>query len=115
MDPVTKVVIASRRFAGTMTGYRELRAVRAEQLLAKLRPVGPVDAVRLQLAGQHLDDIRALDATMKPVPEQITALVTEFGTQLTTLYGLGPVIAARLLAEVEDIARFASKAKLRLL
>jgi transposase len=56
--------------------HRGLRASRAEQLLAKLRPVDPVDVVRCQL---------------------------------TELYGIGPIIAGRILAEVETIDRFPSK------
>ena len=81
--------------------HRGLRASRAEQLLAKLRPVDPVDLVRWQLAHQHLDDIRALDAKMKAVRAQIVALVDATGTRLTELYGIGPIIAGRILAEVE--------------
>jgi transposase len=89
--------------------HRGLRASRAEQLLAKLRPVDPVGVVRWQLAHQHLDDIRALDAKMKAVRAQIAALVDGTGTRLTELYGIGPVIAGRILAEVETIDRFPSK------
>jgi len=89
--------------------HRGLRASRAEQLLAKLRPVDPVDVVRCQLAHQHLDDIRALDAKMTAVRAQIAALVDGTGTRLTELYGIGPVIAGRILAEVETIDRFPSK------
>jgi hypothetical protein len=36
------------------------------------------------------------------------ALVTASGTGLTGLFGVGPVIAGRLLAEVGDVARFAT-------
>ena len=59
--------------------HRGLRASRAEQLLAKLRPVDPVDVVRCQLAHQHLDDIRALDAKMTAVRAQIAAWSTAPG------------------------------------
>ena len=89
--------------------HRGLRASRAEQLLAKLRPVDPVDVVRCQLAHQHLDDIRALDAKMTAVRAQIVALVDATGTRLTELYGIGPIIAGRILAEVERIDRFPSR------
>ena len=89
--------------------HRGLRASRAEQLLAKLRPVDPVDLVRWQLAEQHLDDIRALDTKMKAVRTQIVALVDATGTRLTELYGIGPIIAGRILAEVDTIDRFPSK------
>jgi transposase len=89
--------------------HRGLKARRAQQLLDKLRPIDPVERVRLQLAEQHLDDIRALDAKMKAVREQINELVETTGTHLTELYGVGPIIAGRILAEVETVDRFPSK------
>jgi transposase len=89
--------------------HRGLKASRAQQLLDKLRPDNPVAQVRLQLAGQHLDDIRALDAKMKSVRTQLSELVEATGSHLTDLYGIGPVIAGRILAEVETIDRFPSK------
>jgi transposase len=88
---------------------RGLKASRAQQLLAKLRPTDPVGAVRLQLAHEHLDDIRALDAKMKAVRAQIAALVEATGTRLTEHYGIGPLIAGRILAEVETVDRFPSR------
>jgi transposase len=50
-----------------------------------------------------------LDAKIKTVRTQISALVEDTGTRLTDLYGIGPVIAGRILAEVETIERFPSK------
>lgn len=89
--------------------HRGLKASRAQQLLDKLRPEDPVALVRLQLAHQHLEDIRALDAKMKTVRAQIEALLETTGSRLADLYGIGPIIAGRVLAEVETIDRFPSK------
>jgi transposase len=89
--------------------HRGLKASRAQQLLDKLRPDDPVALVRVQLAHQHLQDIRALDAKMKDVRGQIDALVESTGSRLAGLYGIGPIIAGRVLAEVERIDRFPSK------
>jgi transposase len=88
---------------------RELSANKAQALLARIRPAGEVAAVRLQIARDHLADIRAPGARIKYLGIQIAALVTASGTTLTTLYGIGPVIAGRILAEVGDVARFATK------
>jgi transposase len=87
---------------------RELTANKAQTLLARIRPDGDVAAVRLRIARDHLTDIRALDARLKDIAGQITALVAESGTTLTSLYGIGPLTAGRILAEVGDIARFAT-------
>lgn len=88
---------------------RELTANKAQALLARIRPADDVAAVRLQIARDHLADIRALDARLKDLAGQITALVAESGTTLTSLYGIGPLIAGRILAEVGDVARFATR------
>ena len=88
---------------------RELSANKAQALLARIRPAGDVSQVRVQIARDHLADIRALDARIKYLGAQIAALVTASGTGLTRLYGIGPVIAGRIVAEVGDVARFATK------
>ena len=90
---------------------RELTANKAQALLARIRPADDVAAVRLHIARDHLADIRALDARLKYIAGQIAALVTASGTTLTSLFGSGPVIAGRILAEAGDITRFASKDK----
>ena len=88
---------------------RELSANKAQAPLARIRPAGEVSQIRVQIARDHLADIRALDARLKFFGAQIAALVTASGTSLTTLYGIGPVIAGRILAEAGDVARFATK------
>ena len=88
---------------------RELSANKAQALLALIRPADDVGRVRVHIARDHLADIRALDARIKYIGGQIAALVTASGTGLTALFGIGPVIAGRILAEVGDVARFATK------
>ena len=88
---------------------RELTANKAQALLARIRPADDVAAVRVHIARDHLADIRALDARIKYLGAQIAALVTASGTGLTSLFGVGPVIAGRVLAEVGDVARFPNK------
>jgi transposase len=88
---------------------RELTANKAQALLARIRPADDVGRVRVHIARDHLADIRALDARIKYIGTQIAALVAASGTGLTGLFGVGPVIAGRLLAEVGDVARFATK------
>jgi len=77
---------------------RELSANEAQALLARSRPADDVAGVRLQIARDHLADIRALDGRIKHAGRQIATLVAESGMTLTTLYGIGPVIAARRAA-----------------
>jgi transposase len=88
---------------------RELTANKAQALLARIRPAGEVSKVRVHIVRDHLAGIRALDARIKYLGGQIADLVTASGTGLTGLFGVGPVIAGRILAEVGDVARFATK------
>jgi transposase len=88
---------------------RELTANKAQALLTRIRPADDVGRVRVHIARDHLADIRALDARIKYIGGQIAALVTASGTGLTGLFGIGPVIAGRILAEAGDVARFATK------
>jgi hypothetical protein len=90
---------------------RELTANKAQALLARIRPADEVAEVRVHIARDHLADVRALDARLKYLAGQIAALVAESGTTLTSLYGIGPLIAGRILAEAGDGARFATKDK----
>ena len=66
---------------------RELSANKAQALLALIRPGDDVGQVRVQIARDHLADIRALDARIKYIGTQIAALVTASGTSLTALFG----------------------------
>ncbi len=87
----------------------ELSAKKAASVLVRLRPEGEVAQVRFQLASEHLADIEAIDAKLKTSGAQITALVQATSTSLVDLYGVGPVIAGRILAEVDDVTRFPTK------
>jgi len=87
----------------------ELSAKKAAPVLVRLRPEGEVAQARFQLATEHLADIEAIDAKIKATTAQITTLVKTSGTSLVDLYGIGPVIAGRILAEVDDVRRFPTK------
>jgi transposase len=88
---------------------RSLSAAKAQGMLAQIQPGDEVSRIRVQIARDHLADIRALDARIKYTATQIAALVTSSGSTLTTLFGIGTVIAGRILAETGSISRFASK------
>jgi transposase len=50
--------------------------------------------------------LRELDAEIRQLTLQLTKLVTASRTRLTDLVGVGPILAARILGEVGDVARF---------
>jgi transposase len=88
---------------------RELSADKAAAVLARVRPRDHVGKVRRQLAAQHVADIRCLDRKIIATRAQVSGLVEDNGTSLVALFGVGPVIAGRILAEVGDVSRFPTK------
>jgi transposase len=58
---------------------------------------------------RRLARIVAIDVESAALKLRIAALVAETGTSLTTIYGVGPIIAGRFLAEVVDINRYPNR------
>ena len=50
--------------------------------------------------------MRRLDRQVKTASQTIRQAVREHGTTLTELYGVGPVLAAKLLGHAGDVTRF---------
>ncbi len=81
---------------------REITAPAADALLASLSPAGAVQAARHQLAAEHAADLRDLDAKLAATRKTITAAVRASGTSVTSIFGVGPIIAATILGDVPD-------------
>src|SRR6266700_1873741 len=83
---------------------------RLHRLLVDLvAPSGAPAMTRWQLAGDLIADVRDLDRRIATVQARITAAVTQSKTSLVELFGVGPVLAAKLLGEVGDVRRFPTK------
>jgi transposase len=88
---------------------RKLTATRAAALLRQIRPITAVDVERKRIARQLLADVRRLDRQSKTASQAIGTAVREHGTTLTQIYGVGPVLAAKLLGHTGDITRFPNR------
>jgi transposase len=88
---------------------RFLSAPQARALIATTRPRDLVGKTRRRLAVELVTELEAIDKKIKTAEKDLTALVTERGSTLMDLTGIGPTGAARLLADVGDIHRFADK------
>src|SRR5215211_3983762 len=88
---------------------RNLTANRTAALVGRVRPAGAAAATRWELAGDLIADIRDLDRRIAAVNKRIKAAVSQSKTSLVELFGVGPVLAAKLLGEVGDIRRFPTK------
>jgi transposase len=88
---------------------RELSATRAAALLRQIRPITAVDVQRKRIARQLLADVRRLDQQVKTASQAIREAVRAHGTTLTEVFGIGPILAAKLLGHTGDISRFPSR------
>jgi len=67
-------------------------------------------SIRAELARRRIGDLRRLSREIAETKVQMTDVLTESGTTLTGLPGIGPLIAARILGEVGDVGRVRSQA-----
>lgn len=61
---------------------------------------------------QHIEQIKAAEKSVEAFDAEIEKLLARFDTQLTTITGIGPTLAAVILSEIGDIKRFESAVKL---
>ncbi|MGW3248831.1 IS110 family transposase [Streptomyces sp. NPDC001070] len=88
---------------GAPTG---LSADKAAALMKGIRPVTATDACRRDIARDLLADLRRLDRQVKDNEAQMREAVAATRTTLTTLPGLGTVLAAKVIGHVGNISRF---------
>jgi transposase len=89
----------------------KLSADRAARILRSIRPRGGASArLRRRLASEVLRDVRTLDRKIADLDEHIEAEVQASGTTLTQIFGIGPILAARIIGTVGDVMRFPTKA-----
>jgi transposase len=89
---------------------RKLSADRAARILRGIRPQGASDRLRRRLASEILRDVRTLDRKVADLERRIEVEVEASGTTLTEIFGVGPILAARIIGAVGNAARFPSKA-----
>lgn len=70
-----------------------------------------LDALTLQLK-LLLDQLEFIEEQVKVVEEQIKKILPQVPQKLTTIPGIGEVLAGAILGEIGDISRFSSKKKL---
>jgi transposase len=87
-----------------------LSADAAAKLLRRARPGHETGRVRKRLASELVRDVRALDRKVASLDERIREEVEASGTALTEIFGIGPILAAKVMGIVGDVARFPSKA-----
>jgi transposase len=87
-----------------------LSAPRAARILRGIRSKGTSARLRRRLASEILRDVRTLDRKIADLNGRIEAEVAASGTTLTEIFGIGPILAARIVGTVGDVGRFPTKA-----
>jgi transposase len=87
-----------------------LSTPRAARILRGIRAQGTSARVRRRLASEIVRDVRALERKIADLNERIEEEVEASGTTLTEIFGVGPILAAKIIGTVGDVARFPTKA-----
>ena len=88
---------------------KDITALQAKAILASVRPRDIAGKARRRIAADELAAWVAINKKVKELTLEIKAIVKERGSNLMDLNGVGPVVAARVLADVGDVARFADR------
>jgi transposase len=88
---------------------RDITALQAKRLLATVRPRDIAGKTRRRIAAEELGELIVVDAKIKRATAELKAVVLARDSRLMDIDGVGAVVAARILADVGDVARFADR------
>ena len=88
---------------------RDITTGQAKAMLATVRPRDIAGKTRRRIAAEELAELIAVEAKIKKATAELKAIVLARGSHLMDIHGVGPVVAARILADVGDVARFADR------
>jgi transposase len=88
---------------------RDITTGQAKRTLAAVRPRDIAGKTRRRIAAEELAELIAVDAKIKKATAELKAMVLARESRLMDIPGVGAVVAARILADVGDVARFADR------
>ncbi len=88
---------------------KKMSTTQAKTILATVKPRDVAGKTRRRLAAELIAELVLIEKKAKAVTKELKAMVTATGSTLTELSGVGPVVAARVLADTGDVARFADR------
>ena len=88
---------------------KDITTGQAKAMLTTVRPRDIAGKTRRRIAAEELSELVAVEAKMKKATAELKSLVIARGSHLMDIHGVGPVVAARVLADVGDVARFADR------
>jgi transposase len=91
------------------TAKKDITALQAKAKLASVRPRDLAGKTRRRIAADELADLVTIEKKIKILTKDLQVMVDASDTTLTSLPGVGLIVAARVLAEVGDVTRFADR------
>ncbi|MEP6651291.1 MAG: IS110 family transposase [Lapillicoccus sp.] len=88
---------------------KDITTLQAKAILASVRPRDLAGKTRRRLAAEQLADLVVVDKKIKALTKELKTMVLASGSTLMQLPGVGPVVAARTMADVGHVARFADR------
>lgn len=88
---------------------KDITTGQARAILASVRPRDLAGKTRRRLAVEQLTELVTVEKKIKASTKELKAMVLARDSTLMNLPGVGPVVAARILADVGDVARFADR------
>jgi len=88
---------------------KDITPLQAKAMLAGVRPRDIAGKTRRRIAAEELAELIVVDAKIKKATAELKTMVLARGSTLMDLHGVGPVVAARILADVGDVTRFADR------
>lgn len=88
---------------------KDVTTGQAKAMLATVRPRDIAGKTRRRIAAEELAELITVDAKMKKATAELKAIALARGSHLMDMHGVGPVVAARILADVGDVTRFADR------
>ena len=100
-----------RLLAELVPGQRKknITTGQAKTILATVRPRDIAGKTRRRLAAEQIAELVAVEKKIKALTKELKEMVLASGSTLMDLPGVGPVVAARTLADVGDVARFTDR------
>ena len=89
----------------------KLRADEAARALRRVRPGSAPQKTWRQLATELVRDVRRLDRLVSDLDRRIREAVAESGTSPTEVFGVGPLLAAKIVGRVGSVVRFPTQAR----
>jgi transposase len=90
---------------------RDITTGQAKTILAMVKPRDVAGKNRRRLAAEQIGELVSIEKKVKALIKELKELVLATGSTLMELPGVGPVVAARTLADTGDVARFADRSK----